>query len=132
MQESQQEPKRESRDREPHEIIHEGTPSVDQRKRFIRNASRPPSPQHLPGISAALRHSLLSSLPFHQNIADEVLSSINHSAAPFHSPSINQQVSRMAGPGLLVSPPDVLTPPNAFTNTHIQDGTSQSLIYFGV
>lgn len=57
----------------------------------------PPFPQHLTGISAALRHSLLSSLPFHQNIADEVLSSINHSAAPLHSPSINQQLCRLSG-----------------------------------
>lgn len=89
-----------------------------------------PPPQHLTGISAALRHSLLSSLPFHQNIADEVLSSINHSAAPLHSPSINQQVCCTAGPGLLVSSPDVLTRPNAFTYKHIQDGTSRSLVCF--
>lgn len=131
MQGSEQEPKRENRDRGPHKIICAGTPTVNQRKRFIRNPSCLPSPQHLTGISAALRHSLLSSLPFHQNIADEVLSSINHSAAPLHSPSINQQVCCTAGPGLLVSPPDVLTPPNAFTYKHIQDSTSQSLIYFG-
>lgn len=130
MQESEHKTKRESHDRQPHKIIHVGMPTVCQRNRFISIPSCPPSPQHLTGISAALRHSLLSSLPFHQNIADEVLSSINHSAAPLHSPSINQQVCRTAGPGLLVSSPDVLTRPNAFTYKHIQDGTSRSLVYF--
>lgn len=100
------EPKGESPDRELHKITH-------QRKPFIRNPSCPPSPQHLTGISAALRHSLLSSLPFHQNIADEVLSSINHSAAPLHSPSINQQVCCTGG-GLLVSSPNVPRPLKAF------------------
>lgn len=131
MQESEQEPKRESPDREPHKIIHAGTPTMRQCKRFIRNPSCAHSPQHLTGISAALWHSLLSSLPFHQNIADEVLSSINHSKAPLQSPSINQQVCRTAGPGLVVSSPYVLTPPKAFTYKHIEDGTSRILKYFG-
>lgn len=119
MQESEQEPKRESPDREPHKIIHAGTPTMRQCKRFIRNPSCAHSPQHLTGISAALWHSLLSSLPFHQNIADEVLSSINHSEAPLQSPSINQQVCRTAGPGLVVSSPYVLTPPKSiYLQTH--------------
>lgn len=87
-------------------------PTMRQRKAFIRNPSCPLSPQHLTGVSAALRHSLLSSLPFHQNIADEVLSSINHSAAPLHSPSINQQACRPEVPGLLVLSLDVHLPPN--------------------
>lgn len=88
--------------------------------------------QHFTRVSAALRHSPLSSLLFHQNIADEVLSSINHCAAPLHSPPINQQLCRTAGPDLLVLPPDVLTP-----QTHLPTNTSRtalpwSLIHFGM
>lgn len=108
-----------------------GTPAVRHHICFIRNPSCPPSPQHLTGISVVLQHSLLSSLLFHQNIADEVLSSINHSAALLQSPSINQRVCRTAGPGLLVLLPDVLKPLIAFTYKHIQDGTFRSLVYFG-
>lgn len=103
-----------------------------------------PPPQRLTRISAALRHSPLSSLLFHQNIADEVLSSINHSAAPLHNfppPfSINQQVCRTAGPDLLVLSQDVLTPPNAFTHPgwHLEElhlfrnqEMGRSWFYFG-
>lgn len=95
----------------------------------------PTHAQHLTRISAALRHSPLSSFPFHQNIADEVLSSINHSAAPLHSPPPPPLISRSVvqrGQTCLCCRRMCLHPQNAFTYKRIQAGTSWSLIYFGI
>lgn len=129
-----------SRHTELHKIVQTGTPAVHQCKRFTRTPSctpplTPTHPQHLTRISAALRHSPLSSFPFHQNIADEVLSSINHSAAPLHSPPPPPLISRSVvqrGQTCLCCRRMCLHPQNAFTYKRIQAGTSWSLIYFGI
>lgn len=60
----------------------------------------PPTRTHIPPPPPPpLQHNPSSSLHFHQNIADEVLSSINHSAALLYCPPINHQAHHTAGPG---------------------------------
>lgn len=77
-----------------------GTPTVYQHKSFIKAPCCLPSPTTHTHISPSLQQNPLSSLHFHQNIADEVLRSINHFAALLYCPLINHQAHHTAGPGL--------------------------------
>lgn len=59
----------------------------------------PPSPKNMNTHTTVTctQNNPTSSLHFHQNIADEVLSSINHASALLHSPPINHKAHHTAG-----------------------------------
>lgn len=59
-----------------------------------------PPRHHIHTLPTPLQHNPSSSLHFHQNIADEVLSSINHSTALLYCPPINHQAHHTVEPGL--------------------------------
>lgn len=98
----------------------------------------PPTRTHIPPPPPPpLQHNPSSSLHFHQNIADEVLSSINHSAALLYCPPINHQAHHTAGPGRINLFPSgsgcvviaCVCTPKALAHTHISDCQSCAISY---
>lgn len=116
-----------------------GTPTVYQHKSFIKASCCLPSPTTHTHISPPLQQNPLCSLHFHQNIADEVLSSINHFAALLYCPPLlitkpnillgQASETFHSGSGCVVT--GCTCTINGFAYTLILEWASYTLIYFG-